>query len=131
MPAYTAQRTIDGDAEAYFDYVAEPTNLPKYFPRMSEAHLTGDGKVETTAQVDADQDGHDETVTSDVDFDVDRSSHTITWSAPGDHDYSGSIHLDDDRVELTIRTTSEFPGLQGSLDKALDAIARNLEELAG
>ena len=131
MPTYTAQRPIDGDADTYFAYVSDPTNLPKYFPRMTDAHPVEDGKVETTAHVDANQDGKDETVTSDAEFDVDKDSRTITWSAPGAHDYHGSIHLDDTGVELTIHTTSDFPGLQDSLDDALDSITRNLESQAG
>lgn len=130
MPTYTATRPLDGDADEYFDYIADPENLPAYFPRMTEAHELPDGKVETTAHVDADQDGTDETVTSEAEFDLDRAAREVTWSAPGPHDYHGSLKLTDDGVELTIHTTSEFPGMQEALDGSLAAIAENLQKKA-
>lgn len=126
MPTYTAHRALEGDTEMYFDYVSDPSNLPAYFPRISEAHELPDGKVETTAKVDANRDGDDETVTSEANFDVDRADHSISWSAPGPHDYNGSLRLTDDGVELAIHTTSHFEGMQDALDGALEAIARNL-----
>jgi len=130
MPTYTATRPLEGDADEYFDYVSDPENLPAYFPRMTEAHELPDGKVETTAHVDADHDGTDETVTSEANFDVDRAAREVRWSAPGPHDYHGSLRLTDDGVELTIHTTQEFDGMQQALDGSLEKIAGNLREKA-
>lgn len=130
MPTYTAKRPLEGDADEYFDYVSDPENLPAYFPRMTEAHELPDGKVETTAHVDADHDGTDETVTSEANFDVDRAAREVRWSAPGPHDYHGSLRLTDDGVELTIHTTQEFDGMQQALDGSLEKIAGNLREKA-
>ncbi|MFF2050235.1 SRPBCC family protein [Leifsonia sp. NPDC058194] len=130
MPTYTATRPLEGDADEYFDYISDPENLPDYFPRMTAAHELPDGKVETTAHVDADRDGVDETVTTEAAFDVDRAARRITWSAPGPHDYHGSLRLTDDGVELTIHTTSQFPGMQEALDGSLASIAENLASRA-
>jgi hypothetical protein len=130
MPTYTATRSLEGDADVYFDYVADPENLPAYFPRVTDAHERPDGKVETTAHVDTDQDGSDETVTSQAEFDVDRAAREVRWSAPGPHDYYGSLRLTDEGVELTIHTTSEFDGMQQALDGSLEKIAANLREQA-
>jgi len=130
MTTYTATRPLDGDADEYFDYIADPENLPAYFPRMTEAHELSDGKVETTAHVDADRDGEDETVTSEATFDADRAAREVTWSAPGPHDYHGSLRLTDDGVELTIHTTEDFDGMQAALDDALAKIAANLQAKA-
>ncbi|MGO4301648.1 hypothetical protein [Leifsonia sp. RAF41] len=130
MATYTASRPLEGDADEYFDYIADPENLPAYFPRVTEAHELPDGKVETTAHVDADQDGKDETVTSEAQFDVDRAAREVTWSAPGPHDYHGSLRLTDDGVELTIHTTQEFDGMQQALDGSLAKIAENLSAKA-
>lgn len=130
MPTYTASRPLEGDADEYFDYVSDPENLPAYFPRMTDAHELPDGKVETTAHVDADQDGTDETVTSEANFDVDRAAREVTWSAPGPHDYHGSLRLTDDGVELTIHTTQDFDGMQQALDGSLAKIAENLRAKA-
>lgn len=126
MTTYTATRPLEGDPDVYLDYIADPENLPAYFPRMTAAHELPDGKVETTAHVDADRDGADETVTSEANFDVDRAAREVSWSAPGPHDYHGSLRLTDDGVELTIHTTEEFDGMQAALDDALAAIARTL-----
>src|SRR6478735_1027081 len=122
MPTYTATRPLDGDAELYFDYIADPENLPKYFPRMTEAHELPDGKVETTAQVDTDRDGQDETVSSEAEFDVDRAAREVRWSAPGPHEYHGSLRLTDDAAELSIHTTHEHDGIQQALEESLEAI---------
>ncbi|WP_431219358.1 SRPBCC family protein [Leifsonia xyli] len=130
MPTYTATRPLEGDADEYFDYISDPENLPAYFPRVTEAHELPDGKVETTAHVDADRDGKDETVTSEAEFDVDRAAREVTWSAPGPHDYHGSLRLTDDGVELTIHTTHEFDGMQQALDGSLAKIAENLRAQA-
>ncbi|MEN2741709.1 SRPBCC family protein [Microbacterium sp. X-17] len=130
MPTYTATRPLDGDADEYFDYIADPENLPAYFPRMTEAHELPDGKVETTAHVDADRDGRDETVTSVAEFDVDNAAREIRWSAPGPHDYRGSLRLADDRVELTIHTAEDVDGMQQALDGTLATIADNLRRRA-
>jgi drug/metabolite transporter (DMT)-like permease len=128
MPTYTASRPLDGDADLYFDYISNPENLPAYFPRMTEAHELPDGKVETTAQVDVDRDGEDETVTSEAEFDVDAAAREVRWSAPGPHEYHGSLRLTDDAAELTIHTTHEHDGIQEALEGSLETIARNLRE---
>jgi drug/metabolite transporter (DMT)-like permease len=128
MPTYTASRPLDGDAELYFDYISNPENLPAYFPRMTQAHELPDGKVETTAQVDVDRDGEDETVTSEAEFDVDAAAREVRWSAPGPHEYHGSLRLTDDAAELTIHTTHEHDGIQEALEQSLETIARNLRE---
>lgn len=130
MPTYTATRPLEGDADEYFDYISDPENLPAYFPRMTSAHELPDGKVETTAHVDADQDGSDETVTTEAAFDVDRAAREVRWSAPGPHDYHGSLRLTDDGVELSIHTTQEFDGMQQALEGSLAKIAENLRAQA-
>lgn len=127
MPTYTARRPVAGDPEAYFDYVADPTHLPDYFPRMIRATRTNDGKVETVARADADQDGTDETVSAEAEFSADRSTHTIFWAARGENDYHGSLTLTRDGATLRIHTHSDFDGFQQALEDALDTIARNLQ----
>jgi hypothetical protein len=130
MTTYTATKPIDGDTDAYFSYIADPENLPQYFPHMVSAHERPDGTVETTAHVDTDRDGQEETVTADARFDADFAAREIRWSAPGPHDYSGSLRIADGAAELTIDTTEDVPGIQQSLEDALDAIAANLQRTA-
>jgi len=128
MPTYSARRTLEGDPDVYFAYVSDPENLPRYFPRMTDAHRVAADRVETTASVDVDDDGQNETVVSEAEFEVDQEGRSIAWSAPGEHHYSGSLRLDGDSVELAISTEAHFPGMQDALDDALDAIARNLRD---
>lgn len=130
MTTYTATKPIEGDTDAYFAYIADPENLPQYFPHMVSAHEQPDGTVETTARVDADRDGEEEIVTADARFDADFAAKEISWSAPGPHDYSGSLRIADGAATLTIDTTEDIPGVQQSLEDALDAIAANLQRTA-
>ncbi|WP_348789918.1 hypothetical protein [Leifsonia sp. NPDC080035] len=130
MTTYTATRPLDGNADEYFAYIADPENLPAYFPHMVSARSQPDGTVETTARVDTDRDGEEETVTSDARFDADYAAREIRWSAPGPNDYSGSLRLDDDTAHLTIDTTEDIPGIQLALEDSLAAIAENLRKKA-
>ncbi|MGH1524062.1 SRPBCC family protein [Leifsonia sp. L25] len=127
MTTYTATRAIEGDTDAYFSYIADPENLPQYFPHMVSAHEQPDGTVETTAHVHTDRDGKEETVTAEARFDADFAAKEIRWSAPGPHDYSGSLRVSDGTAELTIDTTEDLPGIQRSLEDALETIAQNLQ----
>ncbi len=130
MPTYTATRAVDGDPDTYFDYVSDPTNLPQYFSRMTDAEREADGKVKTTTKIDADDNGVPETVTAEANFDADRASHTLTWSLPGIDDYHGSLTLHGNEVELTIHIASEHKGMQEALESALESISRNLASAA-
>lgn len=131
MTTYTATTSVPHDITDTFGFIADPTNLPHYFPRVTAAELVEPELVRTTAVVDEDGDGNDEPVTSDAWFRADDDAHSISWGSPGQSDYRGSLALVQQdggtRVDLSVTTVNDHPGVQESLDEALAAIARRLE----
>jgi hypothetical protein len=128
---YTATITVPHDITDTFTFIKDPTHLPDYFPRVREAELVEPELVRTTAVVDADQDGSDERVVSDAWFHVDEAAHRISWGAPGESDYHGSLALEEaggeTELTLSITTVHEIPEVQQGLDDALKAIADRLQ----
>lgn len=139
MTTYTASTTVAHDVTSAFGFIADPTNLPHYFPRVTAAELVEPQLVRTTAVVDEDRDGDDEPVTSDAWFHADPDNHEIRWGSPGDRNYHGSLSLrpderqtgvDQTTIELSVTTVSDYPGVQDSLEQALAAITRRLDDIA-
>ncbi len=133
MTDYTATTTVPHDVIDTFAFIKDPANLPDYFPRMEKAEQIGPELVRTTAVVDADQDGEDERVVSEVEFLVDESAHSITWKST-ESAYHGSLALQEadgkTKVSLSISTVNDIPEVQQGLDAALQAIARRLEAMS-
>lgn len=134
MTDYTATTTVPYDITDTFAFIKDPTNLPAYFPRVTEAKLVEPELVRTVAIVDADQDGDDERVVSDSWFRVDEASNEISWGSPGESDYHGSLGLEEadgkTTLSLSITTVHDIPEVQQSLESALSAIADRLEQLS-
>ena len=134
MTTYTATTTVTQHVGDTYDFVKDPTNLPHYFPRVTEAELVGPELVRTTAVVDADQDGSDEPVTSDAWFTHDDEAHAIEWGSP-DSDYRGGLTISEGdggtTIELTVSTVHDIPEVQQGLEESLAAIARRLGEISG
>lgn len=134
MTTYTATKTVPNDITDTFGFIKDPTNLPSYFPGMTEATQVGPELVHTKAKVDTDQDGDVEAVESDAWFHVDESSHAISWGSPGESDYHGSLELSESdgrtTIDLSITTVHDIPEVQQGLDSSLDAIAGRLEDLS-
>ncbi len=134
MTDYTSTLTVPYDITDTFTFVKDPTNLPDYFPRMTDAEYIGPELVHTTAVVDADQDGDDERVESDAWFKVDEDEYTISWGSPGESDYHGSLQLDEGGDEttliLSLTTVHDIPEVQQTLDGSLAAIASRLEAMS-
>ena len=133
MTDYTATTTVPYDVTDTFAFIRDPSNLPDYFPRMEKAEQIGPELVRTTAVVDADQDGENERVVSEVEFIVDESAHSITWKSP-ESAYHGSLTLQEvdgkTKVRLSISTVHDIPEVQQGLDAALQAIAGRLEAMS-
>lgn len=134
MTDYTATTTVPYDITDTFGFIKDPTNLPAYFPRVTDAKLVEPELVRTTAIVDADQDGSDEPVVSDAWFHVDEVAHEISWGSPGESDYHGSLALAESdgqtTLSLSVTTVHDIPDVQQGLDGALDAIAGRLEAMS-
>ncbi|MDI1463754.1 SRPBCC family protein [Catellatospora sp. KI3] len=130
MTTYTAEKHIDHDLTDAFAYLADPANLPEYFPRITSARQVGPELVQTTAAVDTDGDGTPERVSGQAWFHADEAAHEITWGSPEHSDYHGSLKVtgggDDTLLSLQIDADDDHPGIQQALDEALESIARHL-----
>ena len=129
MTEYRSAREIAADTAAAYSYLSDVENLPDYFPRITEAHRTGEEKVETTAVLDGDDVGSSaphETVRGEAWFRTDDDSRSIEWGSEGPNDYHGSLTVNDhpsgSRVEIVLNTKADYPGVQDSLEETLDSI---------
>ena len=129
MTEYRSAREITADTAAAYSYLSDVENLPKYFPRITAAHRTGEDKVETTAVLDGDDVGNSashETVRGEAWFRTDDDSRSIEWGSEGPNDYHGSLTVTDhpsgSRVEIVLNTEANYPGVQASLEETLDSI---------
>lgn len=129
MTEYRSAREIAADTAAAYAYLSDVENLPKYFPRITAAHRTGEEKVETTAVLDGEDVGSStphETVRGEAWFRTDDDSRSIEWGSEGPHDYHGSLSVNDhpsgSHVEIVLNTEADYPGVQDSLEETLDSI---------
>ncbi len=131
MGTYVASTTVSQEIADTFAYLKDPANLPDYFPQMVKAEEVEPGLVRTTADVDADQDGDAERVTSDAWFRTDEDAHSVSWGSP-DSDYRGELALSEGQgettVELSVTTVHDIPDVQDGLEESLSAITRRLQE---
>ncbi|WP_196278912.1 SRPBCC family protein [Catellatospora vulcania] len=131
MTTYHAEKRINHDVTDAFAYLADPANLPNYFPRITSARQVGPELVQTTAAVDTDGDGDQEQVSGKAWFHADEAAHEITWGSPEHSEYHGSLKVsptggDATLVSLQIDAADDHPGIQDALDEALDSIAQQL-----
>lgn len=133
MDTHTARTTVPQEVADAYAYLKDPSNLPDYFPRMIQAEEVEPGLVRTTADVDADQDGEDERVTSDAWFRTDDDARSVSWGSP-DNDYRGELRISvgegESTIELSVSTIHDIPDVQQGLEESLAAIARCLQEAA-
>ncbi|MEO7422005.1 MAG: hypothetical protein ABIU87_06385 [Ornithinibacter sp.] len=130
MGTHTASTTISGEIADAYTYLKNPANLPDYFPKMVEAKELEPGLVRTTADVDADQDGDEERVTSEAWFRTDDDAHSIAWGST-ESEYRGELSLtegqDQTTIALSVTTIHDIPNVQNGLEESLAAITRRLE----
>lgn len=130
MGTYTARTTVPQEVGDAYAYLKDPSKLPDYFPRMVEAKEVEPGLVRTTADVDADQDGEDERVTSDSWFRTDDDARSVSWGSP-DSDYHGGLVISEGdgetTIELSVTTIHDIPDVQDGLEESLAAIAHRLQ----
>jgi len=134
MTAYTATIELPQSLDDSFAFIADPRNLPYYFPRITSAELVGPELVRTTAVIDQDgaDDDNGEPVTADAWFRSDPADHVISWGSPDNDEYHGRLSAEESddvtRLNLTLTTSASYPGIQDSLDEALRSIAAKLAD---
>lgn len=129
MGNFTGHTTVTASAESVFAYLADVSNMPSYFSRMTSARA-GDGEeVHTTAKM---PDGTE--VEGEAWFRVDADAHRIEWGSEGPNDYHGHVDVtsDADRssVEVHLHTTRVEDGnaeVQDGVRETLSNIKRLVE----
>ncbi|ANP74311.1 SRPBCC family protein [Cryobacterium arcticum] len=134
MTDYTATIDLPQSLDDSFAFIADPRNLPYYFPRITSAELVGPELVRTTAVIDPNgaDDDNGEPVTADAWFRSDPADHVISWGSPENDEYHGRLSAEESddvtRLNLTLTTSASYPGIQDSLDEALRSIAAKLAD---
>ncbi len=130
MAEYTGTRSVDADGPTLFAFLSKVSNLPRYFPRITDAEPAGGEAVDVTAVIEpAGQERH--AVEAEAWFRVDERQQRVEWGSEGPNDYRGELEVTDDgeqsQVLLTLHTESDHPEIQDSLDETLDTIAELVE----
>ncbi len=130
MADYAGVREVEADADSLFEFLSQVDNLPRYFPRITEARPSGDDAVDVTAVI-APPGEEEHAVRSEAWFRVDHDRRQVEWGAEGPNDYRGHLEVTDDgdssRVRLTLHTQADHPGIQEGVEETLGTIAGLVE----
>ena len=129
MGDFTGTTTVSASAESVFDYLADVSNMPKYFSRMTSARPGTGDEVQTTAKM---PDGSE--VEGAAWFRVDADARHIEWGSEGPNDYHGHVDVtadgDESSVEVHLHTTRVEDGnveVQDGVRETLSNIRRLVE----
>jgi len=123
MTTYTHTADAALDADALFSFLAEPTNLPRYFPQMTAADPQGGDSVHVEADV------HGEHVEGDAWLHTRGMERRLEWGAEGPDDYHGELQIEDvapgrSRITVTLHSVREASGgeVQRGLEETVDSL---------
>ena len=133
MADFTETTVIAVAPETLFAYLAEISNLPRYFARITSASKGEGEEVHTTATM---PDGTK--VSGDAWFRVKDADQRIEWGSEGPSDYHGHLDVrpsgDGSEVEMHLHTTraaAEDPEVQDGIIETLKNIKKQTEPAAG
>ncbi len=126
MAHYSRERQIDSHPDLLYEFLAEVSNLPKYFTRMTEARLVGPEEVHTKAVLD--MPGAPGEVEGTAWFRRDATNRSIEWGSEGENDYHGRLRVDaayptGSLVILDLYTEAAHGGVDEGIDETLEALA--------
>jgi len=124
MTTYTHTADADIPADTLFRFLADPTNLPRYFPQMTTAEPEGGDTVRVEAEV------HGDHVESEAWIRPDESARRLEWGAEGPDDYHGELQVDEvepgrSRITVALHSVREADG-----DEVQTELARTVAALA-
>lgn len=133
MADHTAQTTVDADPGAVYEYLADVSHLPDYFPMITRAEpVTGEDAVRTTAVLQPEEQGEPagaepKEVHGEVWFRCHDDERRIEWGSEGRSSYHGELRVeaagDGSRIRLLIHSEHEHDGIDESIGRSLDSIA--------
>ncbi|WP_434443922.1 SRPBCC family protein [Lentzea sp. E54] len=125
MATYTHTAEADLPADTLFGFLAEPRNLPRYFPQMTTAEPEGGEQV----HVEADVHGHH--VEGEAWVRPDARRRTLEWGAEGQDDYHGELQVEEvaagrSRITVSLHSVREAQGdeVQRGLEQTVAALTR-------
>ena len=125
MADYERSVTVAAAPDTAFEFLAEPTNLPRYVATMVEA----DPRQGEELRVAADVQGRHEQ--GEAHFHADSSARRMEWSAAGENDYSGRLEVrpssEGSTVTIQIHVAGDADATE--INRVLDDTAANIERL--
>ena len=125
MTTYTHSAEADLAADTLFRFLADPRNLPRYFPQMTTAEPEGGETVHVEADV------HGQHVEGEAWVRPDEQARRLEWGAEGPDDYRGELQIDElspDRSRITVSLHSvrdaEGDEVQAGLERTVAELAR-------
>jgi hypothetical protein len=125
MTTYTHSAEADIAPDALFGFLADPRNLPRYFPQMTAAEPEGGDTVHVEAEV------HGDRVSSEAWIRPDESARRLEWGAEGPDDYHGELEIDEvapgrSRITVSLHSVREAGGgeVQQGLEQTVAALAQ-------
>ncbi|HEY7596768.1 MAG TPA: SRPBCC family protein [Actinophytocola sp.] len=125
MTTYTHTAEADVPADVLFRFLAEPRNLPRYFPQMTAAEPEGGDVVHVAAEV------HGEHVEGEAWLHTRGMERRLEWGAEGPDDYHGELQVDDlepgrSRITVSLHSVREAGGdeVQRGLEEAVAALTQ-------
>jgi hypothetical protein len=125
MSTYTHTAEADIAADVLFTYLADPTNLPRYFPQMTEAEPEGGEKVHVEAQV------HGHQVSGEAWVRPNEAERKLEWGAEGPDDYHGELQVEEvapgrSRITISLHSVREAEGteVQDGLEHTVAALTQ-------
>jgi hypothetical protein len=127
MTTYTHTAEADINAETLFGFLADPRNLPRYFPQMTAAEPEGGEKVHVEADV------HGEHVEGEAWLHSDAAGRRLEWGARGPDDYHGELQVeevDPGHSRITISLHSVREAADGEVERGLEQAVAALTQAA-
>lgn len=125
MATYTHTEDADVAADDLFGFLAEPRNLPRYFPQMTAAEPEGGDTVRVEAEV------HGNHVEGEAWVRPDAAERRLEWGAEGPDDYHGELQVDElapgrSRITVSLHSVREAEGgeVQDGLERTMTALAQ-------
>jgi hypothetical protein len=129
MGDYERSARVKASPDELFDFLADISNLPKYFDRMTSASAAGHDEVRVTANI------HGKQVEGEAEFHVDRAARKLRWSSEGPDNYHGELAVTGDgkqsEVAVKVHTTradAEAAQINQSIEKTLANIVKLVEQ---
>ncbi len=125
MTTYTHTADADVPAAKLFQFLSDPTNLPRYFPQMTAAEPEGGESVHVAAKV------HGKTVEGEAWVRPDESARRLEWGAEGPDDYHGELRVEEvdpgrSRITVSLHSVRQAEGgeVQQGLEQTVAALAQ-------